>query len=51
MIGGSGLGLSMSREIISLHQGTITALPSSLGGLKIVIELPVITELNNIIEG
>ncbi len=50
-LGGSGLGLSMSREIISLHQGTITALPSSLGGLKIVIELPVITELNNIIEG
>lgn len=50
-LGGSGLGLSMSREIISLHQGTITALSSSLGGLKIVIELPVITEPKNIIEG
>ena len=50
-LGGSGLGLSMSREIISLHQGTITALSSSLGGLKIVIELPVIIESKNIIEG
>ena len=46
-LGGSGLGLSMSREIISLHQGTITALSSSLGGLRIVIELPVITDTNN----
>ena len=45
--GGSGLGLSMSREIISLHQGTITASPSSLGGLKIAIELPVTTKPNN----
>ena len=43
-LGGSGLGLSMSREIISLHQGTITARPSSLGGLKIIIELPISTE-------
>lgn len=46
-LGGSGLGLSMSREIISLHHGTITAFDSSLGGLKIVIELPVIPETNN----
>lgn len=45
-LGGSGLGLSMSREIISLHQGTIIALPSSLGGLRLVIELPVITGTN-----
>lgn len=43
-LGGSGLGLSMSREIISLHQGTITALASSIGGFKIIIELPLITE-------
>ncbi|MCG8549329.1 MAG: ATP-binding protein [Desulfobacterales bacterium] len=45
--GGSGLGLSMSREIISLHQGTITACPSSLGGLKIVIELPLTQKTNS----
>ncbi|MFA7185800.1 MAG: ATP-binding protein [Victivallales bacterium] len=39
-LGGSGLGLSMAREIISLHRGTITAADSSLGGLKIIIALP-----------
>ncbi len=42
-LGGSGLGLSMSREIITLHKGMITAHHSSLGGLKIEIEFPLIT--------
>lgn len=39
-LGGSGLGLSMSREIISMHNGTISAFGSSMGGLKVEIRLP-----------
>jgi len=41
-LGGSGLGLSMSQEIIQLHNGSIKAFESSLGGLKIQIDLPAI---------
>jgi two-component system sensor histidine kinase BaeS len=39
-LGGSGLGLSIARQIITQHGGTIEAFPSALGGLKIKIELP-----------
>ncbi|ACN17347.1 signal transduction histidine kinase [Desulforapulum autotrophicum HRM2] len=39
-LGGSGLGLSICKQVIGLHQGSIDAHPSPLGGLKIVIELP-----------
>jgi two-component system sensor histidine kinase BaeS len=39
-LGGSGLGLSIVRQIITKHEGTIQASPSSLGGLKVTIELP-----------
>jgi len=46
-LGGSGLGLSMSREIISRHRGTIKAMNSSLGGLKIEIELPRVNRKSN----
>jgi len=38
--GGSGLGLSICRAFIAAHHGEIDAMPSELGGLKIVIRLP-----------
>ncbi|MBE0584789.1 MAG: HAMP domain-containing protein, partial [Desulfofustis sp.] len=38
--GGSGLGLAICRHIIEQHGGTIRAEPSELGGLAIVIALP-----------
>jgi two-component system sensor histidine kinase BaeS len=39
--GGSGLGLSICRHIVMAHQGEITAEQSTLGGLAIVIKLPI----------
>lgn len=39
--GGSGLGLAISKGIIDAHGGTISATDSDLGGLNIVIELPI----------
>lgn len=39
--GGSGLGLSICRHIVNAHQGEIFAEHSSLGGLAIVIKLPI----------
>jgi two-component system sensor histidine kinase BaeS len=39
--GGSGLGLSICRHIVIAHQGEITAEQSSLGGLAIIIKLPI----------
>lgn len=38
--GGSGLGLSICAQIVAAHQGIITAKQSKLGGLAVVIELP-----------
>lgn len=38
--GGAGLGLAICKNIVSAHQGTITAKPSTLGGLQICVELP-----------
>ena len=38
--GGSGLGLSICREIVLAMGGTITLNPSSLGGLRVEIQLP-----------
>lgn len=38
--GGTGLGLSICAHIVAAHQGKISAEQSSLGGLAIVIELP-----------
>ena len=39
-LGGSGLGLSICREIVRGHGGTILAQHSDLGGLKVEIILP-----------
>jgi len=39
--GGSGLGLSICRHIVIAHQGEILAEHASLGGLAIVIKLPI----------
>ena len=38
--GGSGLGLAICERIVHAHQGTIKAAQSSLGGVAISIELP-----------
>lgn len=39
-LGGAGLGLAISRNIVEAHGGRIEARPSPLGGLCIHIELP-----------
>ncbi len=39
--GGSGLGLSICRLLVQAHRGEISAGPSSLGGVKVEILLPV----------
>lgn len=39
--GGSGLGLSVARTIAQVHGGGIAAQPSPLGGLRLVVTLPV----------
>lgn len=38
--GGSGLGMSICKNIVNAHNGTISAEPSKLGGLRIKISLP-----------
>ena len=38
--GGTGLGLSICAHIVAAHQGNISAERSSLGGLAIIIDLP-----------
>jgi two-component system sensor histidine kinase BaeS len=40
--GGSGLGLSICKALIESNHGKIAALPSRLGGIKIVIRLPAV---------
>lgn len=39
--GGSGLGLAICRNIVEAHDGRIASSASPLGGLRIVVELPV----------
>ena len=43
---GSGLGLSIVKHIVDLHEGDIQLMASGLGGLKVVITLPKITPLD-----
>ncbi|MEE2730943.1 MAG: ATP-binding protein [Pseudomonadota bacterium] len=38
--GGAGLGLNLCRAIVEAHQGSIQAQLSALGGLKIIVTLP-----------
>jgi two-component system sensor histidine kinase BaeS len=38
--GGSGLGLSICKLIVNAHDGQITTEPSPLGGLAMIIKLP-----------
>ena len=38
--GGTGLGLAITEEIVKAHGGSATASPSELGGLRIMIRLP-----------
>lgn len=42
--GGSGLGLAICRNIVEAHEGSICAEASSLGGLRIVLTLPALTD-------
>ncbi|WP_303579436.1 ATP-binding protein [Amphritea sp. 1_MG-2023] len=42
--GGTGLGLAICQNIAEAHSGSLTAAPSSLGGLCFTLELPLITE-------
>jgi len=41
--GGAGLGLSLCKNIVQAHNGSIIATQSNLGGLRIVIKLPLVT--------
>lgn len=38
--GGSGLGLAIVSNVVAAHQGTVTARPSTLGGLTIDVRFP-----------
>ncbi|HEX3696044.1 MAG TPA: ATP-binding protein [Polyangia bacterium] len=43
--GGAGLGLAICRTIVEAHSGTIVAARSTLGGLRIEIRLPLVSEV------
>lgn len=38
--GGTGLGLTIAREIIQMHRGDITLTNNLQGGLKVIVTLP-----------
>lgn len=41
--GGSGLGLAICKALVETQHGKIEALPSSLGGIKMLIRLPAVS--------
>ena len=47
VMGGSGLGLAICKDILEAHAGTIEAQPSTLGGLKMQVTLPLCEEKNS----
>jgi signal transduction histidine kinase len=42
--GGSGLGLSIVREVATLHRGTAEVLASPIGGARFEVRLPMLTD-------
>jgi two-component system sensor histidine kinase BaeS len=42
--GGSGLGLAICKTLVEAHGGTIVALPSALGGVKMLIRIPLLPQ-------
>lgn len=48
--GGTGLGLAIVKAIIDDHKGTIKVFSSSLGGLSIEVELPIVTSHTDFIQ-
>lgn len=42
--GGAGLGLSICKAIVDAHAGEISAGPSDLGGLRVLVSLPLLRE-------
>lgn len=45
--GGAGLGLAICQRIVESHRGTIQALPSPLGGVRVRIAFPLATTLTH----
>jgi two-component system sensor histidine kinase BaeS len=42
--GGSGLGLAICKTLVEAHGGSIEALPSALGGVKILVRIPLLVQ-------
>ena len=42
--GGSGIGLALVQKIVTAHRGTIRARHSELGGVRVEVELPLLTK-------
>ena len=40
-IGGAGLGMTIARDIVRSHGGDVTLAKSPLGGLRVVVRVPV----------
>jgi two-component system sensor histidine kinase BaeS len=46
--GGSGLGLPICKALVEAHGGTIAAMASCLGGVRIVVRLPLLSTPENV---